>query len=1189
MNQQVRDLQLAHGRRLVSPSSPNAAKRLYRNLSGKFKVNYTSFDETSLLGRNEKNKQRKSCLNFQSNEAVFEAVEQQDLDAVQMLLKLYTTEELDLNTPNSEGLMPLDIAIMTNNVPMAKLLLQAGAKESPHFVSLESRAVHLATLVRESEQRVSELTTQVVNEAPSTDCAEKEKQLKAWEWHNRLFKRMQTGFEHARAPDAPVQVRLSIASSTSLQVTFQEPLSVNSAVVTKYRVEWSTSDNFSPITGETTLDGIKTLSCTIPGLVTGRLYYVRVSAYNMKGWGPPQNSSPPCAAPSNWGDSVNKESKHQQRLEALERLLNQVKSHHQQCPCHENAKVHLPGRKHSMSKSLKHLFQPTSKFVKSLKRGLYLAAILFKDDDVVVTHEEQVPVVDVDDSYSSSLMQDFLWFMKVSYMWEVSRWLGQCMSPSSSSCSPVLQARQKMLVAVAQLQGLLGTQDLGQLYFEPIKDKQGNVLIVTLRELSSHQSLENVRWIPLAKIQTQRKSLSADEPTALDILLSTLHEKLAYHRQSHEFLAPGLYLGYLKLSSSVDQIRVLVSQKLPNILCHVKIRNNHNVSRDEWEWLQKLTGLDEPTPSDPCEETPQRLFQQELRAAIPELVKHIALPLQQVKEFRLYSQEVLEFASDLSFLLLLPPSEDVCTAPGQNTLSPHSGLLTLPLQSFELVHFFTYDKPFISQYCQVSALLELDLLLSQQALREAFSDSEVVAAKQRNQQVQDFIQKMEEIWREVRWIMDVLQYARYKQPPGGIPLSWLLDFTRDRKKADLQTTSTSPDYLPSPSPSPETKHRHLTLRTGSPTAADEEGSSEVFLATSSDHDSRESPRELDLIPSSSGNSSRRLSLNLQDGAPDVLRAHGPQSQLLSSGHQDARHLPLYDSDFVLPSRQLELLHVTEKRQAYCVRTSSLDIPSQPFHIQRRCWSRPESLHEYPTEQKTNGSSTSRHWLSKAHSPDATLHSGSTSEPQDPTEWINHLQNSPEKVTQPKGAQQLNTVSLSVYPQYQTGLSKEISVKLCVSSSTSAREIVRLVIRETNEAVKRMSGRPEALLYREDQLEHFGLVLSMDNTEKWLQDDFVPLSLQNPWTKGQLCVRMRECSPLLAQQGKGITVVCVTASVGFWLFQSFQLPHSSLVKAGPNAGPDTRTKHGSRHQDQTRVPTPGPNTRTKHRTQDQDQT
>lgn len=63
---------------------------------------------------------------------MFEAVEQQDLDTVQILLYQYTPEELDLNTPNSEGLTPLDIAILTNNVPIARILLRIGAKESPH-------------------------------------------------------------------------------------------------------------------------------------------------------------------------------------------------------------------------------------------------------------------------------------------------------------------------------------------------------------------------------------------------------------------------------------------------------------------------------------------------------------------------------------------------------------------------------------------------------------------------------------------------------------------------------------------------------------------------------------------------------------------------------------------------------------------------------------------------------------------------------------------------------------------------------------------------------------------------------------------------------------------------------------------------------------------------------------------------
>lgn len=58
--------------------------------------------------------------------------------------------------------------------------------------------MHLATLVQEAEQRVSELQAQVRSEGPGErEGPDRERQLKAWEWRHRLFRRMQTGFEHA--------------------------------------------------------------------------------------------------------------------------------------------------------------------------------------------------------------------------------------------------------------------------------------------------------------------------------------------------------------------------------------------------------------------------------------------------------------------------------------------------------------------------------------------------------------------------------------------------------------------------------------------------------------------------------------------------------------------------------------------------------------------------------------------------------------------------------------------------------------------------------------------------------------------------------------------------------------------------------------------------------------------------------
>jgi len=64
---------------------------------------------------------------------------------------------------------------------------------------------------------------------------------------------------------------------------------------------------------------------------------------------------------------------------------------------------------------------------------------------------------------------------------------------------------------------------LGRLYYEPIKDRHGNILIVTIREVEMLYSFFNGKWMQISKLQSQRKSLSTpEEPTALDILLITI-------------------------------------------------------------------------------------------------------------------------------------------------------------------------------------------------------------------------------------------------------------------------------------------------------------------------------------------------------------------------------------------------------------------------------------------------------------------------------------------------------------------------------------------------------------------------------------------------------------------------------------------------------------------------------------------
>ncbi|XP_038639613.1 ankyrin repeat and fibronectin type-III domain-containing protein 1-like isoform X2 [Scyliorhinus canicula] len=746
-------------RKSLGPMSPNAAKRLYRNLSFRLKGGSSS-DESCLIKKIEKERSKKSSALNIHYDSIFDAVEHEDLDAVQRILGQAGTQD-DLNEVTSNGLVPLDIAVLTNNISMASLLMNAGARDNHQF-NEGNWDMHLTTLVSKAGQKVTELT-ELRAEASEADFHTKNRELRTWKFRQKLYKQMKAVFENA--------------------------------------AEWSHSETFESRVGVAIVEDLKKLQYAIEGLNTGSLYYVRVSAYNAKGWGPPKVSTPPCATPSSWKECSQVKLRQKDQSQAVQQLLDQVKAPRHRSFFLETCTVHTPSKKLSVSRSLKYLFQTTNKFVKTLQRGVYLAAIFFYKENILVTSEDQIPIVEIDSSCSGSDMQEFLWFSKLSCMWKDTQWLQQGMNSALSSSSSVLQTRQKMLLAVSQLQGALGTQDLGQVHFEPIKDKLGNVLILTIKELRPSQVLENVRWIALSKLHNYRKSVSAFESfTALDQLFMTLKDKMDYHLRVNQALPPGLYLGYLKLFSSVDQIKVLVPYRVPNILCHTKIRDNKNVSREEWEWLRNVSSPTDSTATEGNGGCSVYSFLEGLRTAVKTLLQQLDVPLGQAMDFRLYTQEVLEFGEAVSFLLLLPPSDDVCSAPGQD--GHPSGFLTLPLQIFELVHFCTYEQELFAKYCQTSILLELDSLLSQQALREAIDNTELIEAKGKHSQVADLIQQLDDIWREVRWITDVLQYARYRQPPTGTPLCWILEMSsivgvneKPEPVTDhLNSTACSPGY-----------------------------------------------------------------------------------------------------------------------------------------------------------------------------------------------------------------------------------------------------------------------------------------------------------------------------------------------------------------------------------------------------------
>ncbi|XP_040047416.2 ankyrin repeat and fibronectin type-III domain-containing protein 1 [Gasterosteus aculeatus] len=787
-------------RRSLGPVSP---KRIYRNLSVRLRGGESSVAKETDVPRHP----RRPASAYQT---LWEAVENEDTLAVQSLLSrdnihcgggggsstrergekkeknCEREKERGVNRVSEQGLVPLDVAALTHNSPLLHVLTKAGASHNPVLCRPAEWALKLDALVALAGKRVEERKNELVKKAGSGPQAQVEvhRSICLWSLRLQLYCRMRRNFQNTELPGPPSHVSILVTSASSLYVVIKEPEGDAIGLITRYRVEWSTSASFKRILGSPQVLETKNPSYSIKGLTTGVHYFVRVSCYNVRGWGPPQCSTPVSAAPSSWRECIGVKSQFRNHEDLVRKLLEDAREPHYKGFCIESSKPQSPSKRLSVSRGIKQLFHSATKFVRLLQRGVYLATVFYHKENILVTAEDQIPLVEIQ-CCSTSIIHDFLWFAKLSCAWQQVPWLQQALSSAHSSSSSLLQNRHNILRAISQLQSSLGTMQLGQVYYEPLKDRQGNVLLVTLKEFPNPPSPPDppLHWMPLARLEKNRgRTPLVPEPTAMDMLYDQLKDKLTLHRHSVQSAKPGLYVGILKLCSSVEQIRVLVPQRLPNVLCHTRVRHNAHVSREEWAWLQShvytttngtaanpLSGEDESG----LESGELGEFIMSLRVAVTHLLTKLNIPLYRAYQYGVYTRELLHFGDTLSMLLLLPPSEDFSSSywPLSGTKEPG---LTMPLQIFELVHFWTYERDFLSQYCQAWVRLELDSHLAQQALREALDTKEVQEARERLNHITELSRRLDVVWRDARWIMDCLQCVRSKQWVGAVPLGLVM-------------------------------------------------------------------------------------------------------------------------------------------------------------------------------------------------------------------------------------------------------------------------------------------------------------------------------------------------------------------------------------------------------------------------------
>ncbi|RXG54385.1 Ankyrin repeat and fibronectin type-III domain-containing protein 1 [Armadillidium vulgare] len=1000
---------------------------------------------------------------------------------------------------------------------------------------------------------------------------ETEKEHLKWERRVKFLRKMKSGLEKLQIPKAPQSASVEVIDGTRVRIGFQEsqqPLHQQNVVITKYKVEWSV-DEWKNVEGHVELFDLRRMSAVIEGLSQGRRHHFRICAGNVRGYGPTVATTPPSAVPSSWRDIDNRKPRMDGLLWELEDLFKQVRNSR---PEHASEiKAIEPGqetplvqRKAQKKKSLMQLFTHAPKFQKSLKRGSYFACIVFCDDKILVTTEDFPPVVEVDENYLSQAKIHFHWLMKVATTWEDVKSLRQDMEQAGSASH--LPYRIKLLQAAANMQSVLGLQDLGQFYHKPIKDSSGTYVFCTVKHVKSTKAVSamNVRWVPLAKLREKKttgqgtNSGNNETPlTAGDMLINSLQEQITYSQVSQVPLRRGLYLGYLKLQSSVDQ--------------------------EEWEWLQNLKqhswrksddpgggGEKDNSKNNDSPSPAQAAWRKQLVSGVQRLLQELNIEEGKWSLHRLFTGEVLELNSDVTLLLLLPPLDAVCCVPGQeDILLTQASLMALPLHTFEMVHMGTYQGHLLGRYTRLSYILEMDMVMAQHSSREAFSEIEVSRAKERLWQLKQFQVLLDGIWKRFRWVMDVITFARDKAVTG-LPLTALCQSIG--QKSGNHFMDTSEIVLNSLSVSKEYKRFSYDSRFSSgkiktnygvmlksktaenirQLASDSESrlpksktsdcvflsSESLTICSSSDNYSQQNPssecippiiqwkaEDTCLGPHESHMYTKNTLATKSDyllqqyseieppprksSAPSFLGSDTeqtlPGSEPLPRSKSSVSNYNLYSNS----SSSLNTLgiKVEEKSSRGTIGERSL-IPigkGSPSTSCSNLTSQKFSTVSGNTEKRASSSMSHESAASFSSMSPASLRSVSSSNDNE-TDGGTSIEGSAAAVEEERAKRPNEPAIIQVYAAYDTGLAPGTSVKLHVTPRTTCREVIDLVVKQLNMAV--LLKNKNGPIYGNEKLKDFCLVAVIGARERCLRDDFRPVQLQNPWKKGRLFVRLR---------------------------------------------------------------------------------
>lgn len=98
------------------------------------------------------------------------------------------------------------------------------------------------------------------------------------------------------------------------------------------------------------------------------------------------------------------------------------------------------------------------------------------------------------------------------------------------------------------------------------------------------------------------------------------------------------------------------------------------------------------------------------------------------------------------------------------------------------------------------SILELDTAVANHSHREAFSSVEVQTAKERLAKLQELTSNLNAVWKGVRWLMDVIGFARDRGCIPGFTMREILEFN-SLPQRDAKLVKSSPGRGSWPGPS----------------------------------------------------------------------------------------------------------------------------------------------------------------------------------------------------------------------------------------------------------------------------------------------------------------------------------------------------------------------------------------------------